>query len=76
MAEAWPIFELNAGDLELVGKSLVYGATLDSPIAKLNLALWVIDLPTAYLASSCDSQQHAGEECYRLSGNGQDYPDL
>jgi len=35
MAEAWPIFELNAGDLELAGnkelsrKSLVYGATLE-----------------------------------------------
>lgn len=48
MAEAWPIFELNAGDLELAGnkelsrKSLVYGATLDSPIAELNLAIWVI----------------------------------
>jgi len=25
---------------------------------------------------SYDSQQHAGEECFRLSGNGQDYPDL
>ena len=46
------------------------------PTRSMNKSLYTSPPYVFGVVGANDSQQHAGEEFFRLSGNGQGYPDL